>query len=302
MLIDVHVHLLPPWRLSKLMQWMHRLYPHHPVPVSVTLDECIGHYRRLGADYLFNLAYPIFPTETEELIDFNADLRRRHPWIVPWGSLHVQNQDKGRIVERCIVQQDFLGLKFHPFIQRFDPLDPRMFEAYQRLQDLGRPVVFHTGFEEMYGGSLPVATMEELVRSFPRLTFVFAHSLFPEFDEAWRMVDRYDNVWLEMTNVFSVLWDERYPPGSVEPDRKKLLDGIATWSERVMFGSDHPAGMGSLEEIYRTLEVLGLSETVRENLLGETARRFVLRFKPGFFDAPPAITDAASRTPEGRSR
>jgi predicted TIM-barrel fold metal-dependent hydrolase len=285
-LIDVHVHLLPPRRLAKLMEWMHRLYPQHPVPTTVTLEECIADYKNLGADYLFNLAYPIFPGETEGLIDFNADLRRRFPWIVPWGSLHVENPDKGRIVERIIVREDFLGLKFHPFIQRFDPLDPRMSEAYQRLQALGRPVVFHTGYEELYRGSLPVATMEELVRNFPRLPFVFAHSLFPAFEEAWRILDRYDNVWLEMTNVFGSLWDPRYPPGVAGVDKARLLDGLATRSDRVMFGSDHPAGMGSLEEIYRTLDRLGLSETVRENLLGETARRFVLRFKPEFFDAP----------------
>ena len=286
MLIDVHVHLLPPRRLAKLMEWMHRLFPQHPVPVTVTLDDCIADYKKLRVDYLFNLAYPISPDETEGLIDFNGDLRRRHPWIIPWGSLHVENPDKGRIVERCIVEQDFLGLKFHPFIQRFDPLDPRMFEAYQRLQELGRPVVFHTGFEELYRGSLPVGTMEEVARNFPRMPVVFAHSLFPEFDEAWRILDRYDNVWVEMTNVFGALWDDRYPSGVAVGDTAKLLDGIATWSDRIMFGSDHPAGIGSLEEIYRTLDVLGLSETVKENLLGETARRFVLRFKPGFFDAP----------------
>jgi predicted TIM-barrel fold metal-dependent hydrolase len=285
-LIDVHVHLLPPWRLSKLMQWMHRLYPQHPVPATITLEECIADYKRLGVDYFFNLAYPIFANETEGLIDFNADLRRQYPWIVPWGSLHVENPDKARIVERIIVREDFLGLKFHPFIQRFDPGDPRMFEAYQRLSELGRPVVFHTGFEELYGGTLPVATMERLVQDFPRLPFVFAHSLFPEFGEAWRILDRYDNVWLEMTNVFGVLWDTRYPSGVAFVDKAQLLDGLAARSDRVMFGSDHPAGMGSLEEIYRTLDTLGLSETVKENLLGETARRFVLRFKPGFFDAP----------------
>ena len=40
-------------------------------------------------------------------------------------------------------------------------------------------MVFHTGFEEFYRRSLPVATMEQLVRQFPKLPVVFAHSLFP---------------------------------------------------------------------------------------------------------------------------
>lgn len=59
-----------------------------------------------------------------------------------------------------------------------------------------------------------------------------------------------------------------------------------------MFGSDHPAGMGTLEEIYRTLDGLDFALTVKENLLGETARRFVERFKPGFFSRVPTAPRA----------
>lgn len=264
---------------------MHRRCPGHPIPEGVTLDELIEDYAALGADYIFNLAYPIEPQETEELINFNVDLRRRHPWIVPWGSLHPDNPDRAGIVERCVREHDFFGFKFHPFIQRFDPLDPRMAEAYQALQDAGRPCLFHTGFEEFYGLSLPVATMEEIVSTFPRLPVVFAHGLFPEFARAWRMLERYDNLWLEMTNVFGALWDERYRLRKFEDQKKGLLEGLNAWSDRIMFGSDHPAGMGTLPEIYRILDGLPLSESAKENLLGETARRFVERISPDFFPA-----------------
>jgi uncharacterized protein len=292
MLIDVHVHLLPPKRLAGLLKWMHRHYAGHPVPVDVTLDRLIGDYAKLKVDYLFNFAYPIEPQETEALMSFNADLRRKHPWIIPWGSLHPENPGKARIVEISIRDHNFLGFKFHPFIQRFDPLDPRMPEAYQALQDAGRPCVFHTGFEEFYGLSLPVSTMEQIARSFPRLPLVFAHSLFPEFGDAFRILERYDNVWLEMTNVFGALWDDRYRVRKLDPQKKVLLEGIGAHSDRIMFGSDHPAGMGTLEEIYRTLDDLRFPETVKENLLGETARRFVERFRPGFFSRVPASPGA----------
>jgi len=49
-----------------------------------------------------------------------------------------------------------------------------------------------------------------------------------------------------------------------------------------MFGTDHPSGSGTLEEIYRTFDRVGLSETVRERLVGATAERFVRRFWPDF--------------------
>jgi len=49
-----------------------------------------------------------------------------------------------------------------------------------------------------------------------------------------------------------------------------------------MFGTDHPAGSGTLEEIYRTMDEVGLSESVRERLIGGTAERFVRSFWPDF--------------------
>jgi hypothetical protein len=51
-----------------------------------------------------------------------------------------------------------------------------------------------------------------------------------------------------------------------------------------MFGTDHPAGSGTLAEIYRTLDKVGLGETVRERLVGGTAERFVKTFWPAFDD------------------
>ena len=282
MLIDCHVHLLPPKRLAGLMKWMHSFYPQHPVPRDVTLEQCLDHYDALGVDYLFNLVYPLRLGETEEVNRFNFELHRQHAWIIPFGGLHVEDEAKAAIVDRCLGEYGFLGFKFHPFIQRFDPLDPRMMDAYARLEHWRRPVFFHTGYEDFYGGSLPPETMEELARRFPKLPLVFAHSLFPRFDDAFRMVERYDNVWLEMTQVFGNFWDSRYVLKEYEGAKELLLEGLGPHSERIMFGTDHPTGAGTLEEIYQTLDRAGLPETLRERLVGGTAVKFVEHFWPDF--------------------
>lgn len=303
MLIDCHVHLLPPRRLAGLLRWMHGFYPHHPIPVDVTLEQCIAHYEALPVDYLFNLVYPIRAGETEELNRFNLELHRRHPWIIPFGGCHVEDADKGAIVDRCLGEYGFLGFKFHPFIQRLDPLDPRLLEVYARLAAWGRPVVFHTGFEEFYGRTLPAETLEEIARTFPRMPVVFAHALFPNFDDAWRLVRRYDNVWLEMTNVFSNFWDPRYILKKYPSARTLLLEGVGPHSERIMFGTDHPSGAGTLGEIYQALDRAGLGETARERLLGGTAERFVTRFWPDFAARiPPRPRRAATGAKRARSR
>jgi len=102
------------------------------------------------------------------------------------------------------------------------------------------------------------------------------------FDDAWRIVERHDNVWLEMTNVFSSFWDRRYVLKEYDTEKHLLLEGIGPHSERIMFGTDHPAGSGTLEEIYQTLDRAGLGESVRERLVGGTAERFVRSFWPDF--------------------
>jgi hypothetical protein len=49
-----------------------------------------------------------------------------------------------------------------------------------------------------------------------------------------------------------------------------------------MFGTDHPTGSGTLEEIYQALDRAGLPETLRGRLVGGTAVKFVERFWPDF--------------------
>ena len=139
-----------------------------------------------------------------------------------------------------------------------------------------------TGYEEFYGKALPTETLEELARQFPRLPLVFAHALFPKFDDAWRLIERYDNVWLEMTNVFSSFFDRRYAFKEYPTERRLLFDGIGARSERIMFGTDHPVGSGTIEEIHRVFEAAGLAADVRERLVGGTAARFISRFWPDF--------------------
>lgn len=77
-----------------------------------------------------------------------------------------------------------------------------------------------------------------------------------------------------------------------------ILEGIGPHSERIMFGTDHPAGSGTLEEIDRTLDRVGLGESVRERLVGGTAERFVRSFWPEF----PATPGRSRRTSSGPSR
>lgn len=67
---------------------------------------------------------------------------------------------------------------------------------------------------------------------------------------------------------------------------RRLREGVEAFPDRIMFGGDHPAGMGGLAAIYADLDALGLSERARRAVLGETAARLVEQVAPGRLPRP----------------
>jgi len=67
-----------------------------------------------------------------------------------------------------------------------------------------------------------------------------------------------------------------YPPAAKL--REAMTEGLSRLSHRVMFGTDHPVGMGGLERIYADFDAFGLDNATREQLLAGTATEFLDRY------------------------
>ena len=279
MIVDCHAHLLPPWRMAKLIQWQRRFTPSHPIHETVTLDALLDEYARAGVARIWNFAHAIFPDETEVLNEWNRRLAETHPGIIPFGTCHPLAPDPLAVIDRCLGEYGFAGMKFHPFVQRFTPWEARYFPLYERIAWHGGIVVFHTGFEAFYGGTLPLPELEAVPRAFPELVVVLAHANYPNVREAFEAVARHPHVYLDTVHVFSRVtagWD----PGSQDAAWAALRDGLTAFPDRVMFGTDHPSGTGTLEEMYRDFRAFGLPGELEERLLGETAQRLVEKARP----------------------
>jgi len=61
-----------------------------------------------------------------------------------------------------------------------------------------------------------------------------------------------------------------------------LMEGLERHAQRILYGSDHPAGMGGLSEIYRDLNDLPVSKRVKQIIRAETPKAFVSRFQPAY--------------------
>jgi predicted TIM-barrel fold metal-dependent hydrolase len=281
MRIDCHAHLLPPERMAKLIRWtLRKCNPAHPVAETVTLEALLTEYRAAGVDAVWNFAHAIFPGETEPLNEWNRRLGERVPWIVPFGTCHPLSPDPLGVVDRCLGEHGFVGMKFHPFVQRFVPWEARYFPLWERISRYGRIVVFHTGFEAFYGGTLPLAGFEAILRAFPELPVVFAHANYPWVGEAFELVARHPSLYLDTVHLFGRVtgqWDPRKDQAAAWAELRR---GIAAFPDRVMFGTDHPSGTGTLAEMYADVQAFGLPDDQAPRHLGETARRLVERIRP----------------------
>ncbi len=275
MRVDCHAHLLPADRMAKLIRWTRRFFPAHPVPESITLEALLNEYREAGVSQVWNFAHAIFPEESESLNEWNWRLGQTHPHVIPFGTCHPLTPNPLPVVERCLVDYGFVGMKFHPFVQRFIPWEARFRPIFERIARHRRIVVFHSGFEAFYGGALPLDGFETILRALPELVVVLAHANYPRIGEAFELVARYPNLYLDTVHVFARVAREWVAAG--DDPWTELRHGIAAFPDRVMFGTDHPSGTGTLAQMYREFHEFGLPREIEPRLLGGTARMLLDR-------------------------
>jgi predicted TIM-barrel fold metal-dependent hydrolase len=133
---------------------------------------------------------------------------------------------------------------------------------------------------------MPITKLERMCKKYPGLPFVYAHMAYPAIKEVFQMMEDYPDLYLDAVNVLSCLREPYniilagHPEGKKMPDI--LLEGIEKYKSRIMFGSDHPAGMDSLQNVINDLERLELSKETKKELSYETPKRFIERFMPGY--------------------
>lgn len=283
-IIDAHMHVLPPRRLAGLLRWVHGFMPTHPVPKDITADGVIQDSKNFGTKYFFNQIYPINPLETESLNNFNFELTERMPNCVGWGSAHLENSDRAGIAERALDDQGFIGLKFHPMVQNFSILDSRILPVYEVLAERKRPLFIHTGFDDFYEIKMPPAHIGKIAADYPDMPIVISHLVFPRLAEAFELMDEFPGIIGDLTNV----------PGCVRmiaagnggdiksTDACRVLHKeLPKFADRIIFGSDHPAGVGGYADIYRDLLALELAPEIIRAATWDNPLKMVSDFLPG---------------------
>lgn len=238
-----------------------------------SLEETAALYReRAMAAVVFTVDATTFigraPNAQEDLLAGAA----RHPDVlIPFGSVDPWSP---RVLERIgdLAALGARGWKFHPSLQDFDPADARHRPLWGALEDLGLPVIVHTG-QTGIGAGMPGGRgirlglsnpmlLDDVAAAFPALPIVLAHPSVPWQDEAISVATHKANVWIDLSG-----WSPKYFPDQLVRQMNSLLQ------DKVLFGTDYP--LLHPDRWLADFETLRLRDGVREKILKDNAVRLL---------------------------
>jgi len=131
------------------------------------------------------------------------------------------------------------GVKLHPSLQAFAPDDERHWPLYERCEELGLAVLFHTGTSGIGAGqpggqgirldyARPIR-LDAVAAAFPNLNVIAAHFGYPWHFELLAMALHKTNVYIDISG-----WAPKYIPADVIRELKGRLQN------QFVFGSDYP--------------------------------------------------------------
>lgn len=274
MIIDFHVHVgrsemwhpwVFQWAVNNLNEQDRPLGAEHILDTYAASAETLeAHLDECGVDYAVVLAEesPITTgvTSNEYVADFCHGSKRLIPFCNINHYMHVQPAQE---LERLVTQKGFRGIKIYPTYQQFYPNDHVLYPMYAVAQELGIPLMVHTGSSVFKGARLkfgdPLA-LDDVAVDFPNLKIVMAHSGRGFwYDRAFFLARLHENVYMEVAGLPPQRLLEYFP----ELERN---------ADKVIFGTDWP-GMPYIKRNIDLIRKLPLQESTICKILGENAAR-----------------------------
>ena len=235
-LFDVHVHFLPENIQKRVYAQFDQAGPkigrEWPIRYRGPHDERVEHLRAMGVRRFPTLPYAHRPGVAAYLNDWARDFARDVPESL-WSATFYPEPEAATYVEELLADGVEV-FKIHVQVGEFHLDDPLLDPVWGLLQDRGTPVVIHAGSGPVGNDYTGPEPMRRVLARFPRLGAIIAHMGAPEYADFLALAERFDNVRLDTTMVFTDFFDvdAPYPPD--------LLDRLADLRAKVLLGSDFP--------------------------------------------------------------
>jgi predicted TIM-barrel fold metal-dependent hydrolase len=174
-----------------------------------------------------------------ELNRIYAEIARKNSErLVAFVGLDPRRDEAVELLLKGINEWEMRGLKLHP-AAGFYPNDESCYKLYAKADELGIPVLVHTGpaMAPLYSKYCYPVYMDDVANDFPSLTIILAHAGFCWWEEALGIAALRPNVYIDLAG-----WQprtHRHPVAEFYLPLRRMLDSIG--SSRILFGSDWPA-------------------------------------------------------------
>ena len=241
--IDIHAHIprmpgLSEYGIEPGLRQMFRM-----ADESISIEKMVETYRAIDTKaVIFSVDAE---TETGDLPDPNDYVAQTVDFYpdVFIGFCSVDPR-KGKAaveeLERSVLSLGLRGLKLHPIHQAFFPDDPAFIPLFAKAEELGIPVLMHSGyaaaganapggggFELAY--SRPIPHVDSLAARHPDLTIIMAHPAWPWIQEQVAVALHKSNVFIDLSG-----WAPRYIP------KELISEASGRLRKKILFGSDYP--------------------------------------------------------------
>jgi predicted TIM-barrel fold metal-dependent hydrolase len=266
--VDAHVHLFPDALFAAIWRWFEAYG--WPIRYKLKTPDVIAFALRRGVGHLVALHYAHKPGIARGMNAYMAGVVRDEPRVTGLATVLPGEPDAAKILGEAFAL-GLAGVKLHCHVQCFAPDAPELAEIYEVCALYDKPLVIHAGREPTSPAYrcdpyalCHVDRTEAVLRAYPKLRVVVPHLGTNELDGYLRLLERYDNLWLDTTMALAGYF----------PDDPRAFAMLEARPERIMYGTDFPNLPYAWDRELRRLGARRLPEATLASILGETARAF----------------------------
>ncbi|HEX5037702.1 MAG TPA: amidohydrolase family protein [bacterium] len=267
--IDFHTHFFPEKLYKAIWHW----FDNHgwPIRYQVQAEETAHLLKEFGVDRYVILNYSHKPGMSESLNAWTYEFSKIHPEAIPFGAIHPEEGNVGKLLHRCFVDYGFKGLKFHTHVTGIRPDDERMFPVYEKMIEHDRVLLIHSGtgpslrgYKETTKDVSGARLTGNMLKRFPEMKVVVPHLGFDEPEEFFAMMEEFPNLWMDTTMVVAGFFPIEIP-----------WEKIEKFSDRILYGSDFPNIPYEADAEMKAIRRSPLGLDAQEKIFSKNARRLL---------------------------
>lgn len=195
-----------------------------------------------------------------------ADLCSKRDRFIGFASVDPNDPEAVDKLEIAVNELGLQGLKLAPELQYFYPNDQEVaYPLYEKVQELGIPILFHSGFSWEPSAKLKYSNplhLEEIALDFSDVKVIIAHFGWPWVKETAALAIKHENIYIDTsclyfdnpTKFFEFTFTHHLPTSIIENSLRN----------KVIFGSNYPRI--EIRKMVKAIHNLGLTDKCLENI------------------------------------